>query len=607
MFGHTRLPAERHDRLLALRRALAEQELDGFILSTGDEHISEIPAAYANRLAWLTGFSGSAGAAVVMADQAAIFVDGRYTAMAHDQIDAHDYAVEPATPSAVGEWLARHAADGTRIGYDPRLYTRAVIQAIAQPSTGAGTMLTPVPGNPVDAIWTDQPARPTTSIFPHPIHLSGRSSMSKRREVGDWLASIDVDAVVLVALDSIAWLFNIRASDVATVPLSYSFAICYLDGTADLFVEPSKLDDEAREHLGEDVRLADYAAFYPALSTLGGKRVAIDPNVSPVAIHQALEGAGARVVEARDPTQLPKAIKNPVEIAGMKRAHVHDGAALTRFLHWLAIEGPKGSQTELSAAAQLTAFRRELPGFHGLSFEPISAVDANGAMPHYAPTPESDRPIRPDSIYLIDSGGQYLSGTTDITRTIAIGDPRPEVRDRFTRVLKGHIAIARIVFPAGTMGFRLDPLARLALWEVGLDYPLGTGHGVGHFLNVHEGPAHMLASPRPGDAGIEAGMILSNEPGYYKEGDYGIRTENLVAAVECAVAGAEKKLLRFETISFAPIDRNLIDPAMMTDAEIDWIDDYHQMVRSTIGPLLPLDTQCWLEQQTAPLDRTTSN
>ncbi|MCW6536905.1 aminopeptidase P family protein [Sphingomonas lycopersici] len=597
------MPADRHERLRALRRHLLDLRLDGFILSTGDEHMSEIPAAYANRLAWLTGFTGSTGTAVVMADHAAIFVDGRYAATARGQVEARDYDVESVTPSVVGEWLARRTASGARIGYDPRLCTRGAVQAIRQALAGGDVTLAPAERNPIDAIWRDQPPRPTTQIFAQPDHLSGRSSANKRRDISDWLGTIDADAAVLVALDSIAWLFNIRACDIATAPLSYSFAICHRDGTADLFVDASKLDNGVRDHLGDSVRIAAYEDFYPALTTFTGKRVSIDPNLSPAAIHQLLDRAGAHICEARDPTQLPKAMKNPVEIAGMKQVHVQDGVALTRFLHWIAIEGPKGEQTELSAAAQLFALRRELPGFHGISFEPISAVDANAAMPHYVPTPASNRLIGPDSIYLIDSGGQYPGGTTDVTRTIAIGIPRSEVKDRFTRVLKGHIAIARLVFPAGTMGFRLDPLARMALWEVGLDYPLGTGHGVGHFLNVHEGPAHMLASPRPGDAGIEAGMILSNEPGYYKEGDYGIRTENLVVAVEYEVAGAEKKLLRFETITLAPIDRRLIDPALMTDAEIDWIDTYHQIVLSTIGPLLPADTRRWLEQQTAPLER----
>ena len=355
MCGRTRLPADRHERLPALRRSLARQRLDGFILSTGDEHISEIPAAYAHRLAWLTGFTGSTGTAVVMADRAAIFVDGRYTAAAQDQVDARDYIVEPASPSAVGEWLALQTARGARIGYDPRLYTRAAIQAISQPLAGGDVMLVPVEVNPVDMIWRDQPPRPATPVFALPVHLSGRSSVSKRRDVADWLRSINMDAVVLVALDSIAWLFNIRASDIATAPLSYSFAICYRDGTADLFVDASKLDDGVREHLGNDVRIADYEDFYPALATFGGKRVSVDPNASPVAIHHALDHADARVCEARDPTQLPKAIKNPVEIANMKRVHIQDGVALTRFLHWIAVEGPKGSQTELFAAAELAA------------------------------------------------------------------------------------------------------------------------------------------------------------------------------------------------------------------------------------------------------------
>src|SRR3546814_68619 len=327
------------------------------------------------------------------------------------------------------------------------------------------------------------------------------------------LKACNLDASILVALDSIAWLLNIRASDVEFAPLAYAFGICWQDGEVDLFVDESKLSYAVLRHLGPGVRTFGYDEFYPTLENMPGRRIAVDPDLSPIAVYHALAKGGAQIHDVADPTRVPKAIMNPVEIEGMKQAHLRDGAALTQFLHWLAGEAPKGQQTEMSAAKRLAGFRRAAAGFHGMSFPAISAADANGALPHYEATAENDRQIHPNSIYLIDSGGQFPDGTTDVTRTVAIGDAREEVRDRFTRVLKGHIAIAQLTFPAGTMGIRLDPFARRALWEVGLDYALGTGHGVGHFLNVHEGPAHMLAAPRPGDAGIEAGMILSNEPG----------------------------------------------------------------------------------------------
>ena len=593
-----------HERLIALRGELERQGLDGFMLATGDEHITEWPAAYAKRVAWLTGFTGSTGSVVVLADRASMFVDGRYPVAAREQVDNSDYGFETVPQTSIGLWLVQHAGKGARIGYDPRLYTRGALGAVEQALSGTEIALAPVGANPIDTLWTDQPSRPTTAIFRHPVVLSGRSSDDKRRDIADWLASVGADAVVLVALDSIAWLFNIRARDIDVAPLSYSFAICRRDGTADLFVDPAKLNDDMRAHLGNQIRLAPYEAFYPALEKLSGQCISVDPDLSPVAVYQALSRAGARVRDDRDPVQLPKAIKNPVEIVGMKQAHLRDGSALVRFLHWLSVEGPKGTLTELAAASRLTAFRRSLAGFHGVSFDPISASDAHGALPHYWPTSESNAPIRPDSIYLIDSGGQFPDGTTDVTRTVAIGAARVDVRDRFTRVLKGHIAIARATFPAGTLGIRLDPLARLPLWDVGLDYPLGTGHGVGHFLNVHEGPAHMLAAARPGDAGIEAGMILSNEPGYYKTGDYGIRIENLVVAVEREIEGAEKRMLGFETITLAPIDRKLIDLTLLTDAEIDWLDDYHGKVLNLVGPLVPPDTRTWLARQTAPIRST---
>ncbi len=593
--------SDHKERLTALRRELEVRGLDGFMLSTGDEHITEWPAPFAHRLAWLTGFTGTAGAAIVLSDHAAMFIDGRYAAAVRDQVDGREFVFINVAQTSIGDWLAATASSGAHIGYDPRLHSCAAVRAVQRSLAHASVVLIAVPDNPVDAIWPDRPPRPASPLFAQPIQLAGKASEEKIDEVAAWLRSADIDATVFIALDSIAWLFNIRSSDIAVAPLGYAFAICRRDGTCDLFVDEAKLGREVRYHLGNRVSLAPYDDFYAALGGMGGQRVSIDPELSPIAIEQLLTAAGASVREIRDPTQLPKQIKNPVEIEGMRQAHIRDGAAVTRFLHWLSIEGPRGKQTELSAAERLTAFRRELDGFHSVSFEPISAADANGARPHYWPTAASNRAIQADSVYLIDSGGQYFDGTTDVTRTVAIGRPRSEVRDRYTRVLKGHIAIARAIFPEGTLGSRLDPLARLALWEAGLDYSHGTGHGVGHFLNVHEGPNHLPASPRPGETGIEAGMILSNEPGYYKPNDYGIRIENLIVAVPRQVMGAEIPMLGFETITWVPLDRELIDTALLTRAELGWIDDYHAEVLTRIAPLVPPDTRAWLEQRTAPL------
>jgi Xaa-Pro aminopeptidase len=593
-----------HDRMIAFRAELSRLRLDGFVLATGDEHITEFPAPYSKRLAWLTGFTGSTASIAVLADKAAIFVDGRYAESVRMQVDGADWSYVDVRKIGVGAWLARHLASA-RIGYDPKLYARTALRVIEEELAGKAELV-PLPGNPVDPLWTSQPARPASQAFVQPVERSGKSSADKRRDVAAWLTSTCADACVIVALDSIAWLLNIRASDIDIVPLCYSFAICHSDATADLFVDPRKINETVRRHLGDDVRLVPYDRFYDTLETMRGKRVSVDPNLTPVAIYAALAKGGATIRDDRDPTVLPKAIKNSVEIEGMKQAHIRDGAALTRFLHWFSIEAPKGQLTELSAAAKLNQFRRETEFFHSLSFDPISGADGNAAMPHYQPTPESNAPIRPDSIYLIDSGGQYPDGTTDVARTVAVGEVRPEVKDRFTRVLKGYIALQTTIFPTGTLGSRLDAIARVPLWAGGVECAHGIGHGVGHFLNVHEGPGYFLPIFRPDEAAIEAGMILSNEPGYYKPGEYGIRTENLMVAVERPIEGGDRKMLGFEPITLAPIARNLIDAEMLTDAETDWLDRYHARVFELLGPLLSSEERTWLERQTTPISEVTS-
>jgi Xaa-Pro aminopeptidase len=589
------------DRLKALREELARRELDGFVVPLTDEHMSEYVGAYAQRLAWLTGFQGSAGSAVVLPAEAAIFVDGRYTLQVREQVDGDHWSYQSVPQTSIADWLRDRAGDGARIGYDPWLHSKGWVQAARAALADKNAELVAVATNPVDAVWPDRPQPSTARLVVHPDALAGRTSADKRRDVAEWLAQKKADAVVLSALDSIAWLFNIRGQDVDRTPVALAYALVHADATADLFVAADKIDDAVRAHLGDAVRLRDRTAFEGALKALGGKRIAADPERAVAAIFEALAQAGATVVEIRDPVVLPKATKNPVEIAGHKAAQARDGAALSRFLHWLALEAPKGELTEMSAAARLQQFREETGLLRDLSFDTISGAGPNGAVVHYRVTPETNRPIEPGTLYLVDSGAQYQDGTTDVTRTVAIGAPTPEMKDRFTRVLKGHIAIARAVFPVGTRGSQLDVLARQHLWAAGLDYAHGTGHGVGAYLSVHEGPQR-IATFGGGDEPLAPGMILSDEPGYYKAGEYGIRIENLVLVEPRAIDGAEKEMLGFETLTFAPIDRNLIETALLTQDERAWVDAYHARVLALLGRLVPEATGQWLAEVCRPLE-----
>ncbi len=589
-----------------LRAELAAQGLDGFVIPISDEHMSEYVGAYAQRLEWLTGFGGSAGTAVVLRDKAAIFVDGRYTLQVRDQVDGalYEYHNVPATSPAA--WLAEHAAEGARIGYDAWLHGRPWAQATAKALEAKGAALVAVEHNPVDTVWADRPAPSLAHAFPHPTDLAGVPSEAKRSAVAEGLASQGADAAVISALDSLAWLLNIRGEDVARTPVALSFLIAHADGTADLFIAPEKVTPALTAHLGNAVRIAPREAFEPALAALAGKRVVVDPERAVDAIFAALEAAGAKVIEQRDPTVLPKAIKNPTEQAGHRAAQARDGAAMVRFLHWVSQEAPKGIVTELSAADALHQFRRECGDLRDLSFDTISGAGPNGAIVHYRVSEETNRKLEPSSVYLVDSGGQYPDGTTDITRTVWVGPDAPpaEVRDRFTRVLKGHIAIARAVFPAGTNGSQLDTLARQYLWATGLDYQHGTGHGVGSFLSVHEGPQR-IAKSSGGQAGtgqaLLAGMFLSNEPGYYKTGAYGIRIENLVLVEERHFEGADGAYLGFETLTHVPIERALVDCSLLTRDEVAWWNAYHARVLEIVGPQVSGDVLVWLEEQCRPL------
>ena len=592
------------DRLAALREQLKSQRLDGFVVPLTDEHMSEYVGSYAQRLAWLTGFEGSAGSAVVLPEQAAIFTDGRYTLQVRQQVDGAYWSFQSVPETSIAGWLKEHAPQGARIGYDPWLHRRDWVSQAGEALAARGAELVPVANNPIDRIWADRPEASKAALVVHPERLAGRSSADKRQAIADWLGEQKADAAVLAALDSIAWTFNIRGTDVSHTPVALAYALVHANGTADLFVAGEKVTPELRQHLGNGVRLHERTAFEEALGELGGKTVAVDPERSVAAIFEALEKAGAKIVSLRDPTVLPRAIKNEAELAGHRAAQVRDGAVMTRFLRWVETEAPSGELDELTASDRLEALRRENPELRDLSFDSISGAGANGAIVHYRSSEKTNRKLERGSLYLIDSGGQYQDGTTDITRTVAVGEPTEEMRDRFTRVLKGHIALAAAVFPKGTRGGQLDSFARRPLWEAGLDYAHGTGHGVGSFLSVHEGPQRI--SPFGGayagaDEPLQPGMILSNEPGYYKTGEYGIRIENLVLVVPVEVPGAEKEMLGFETLTFAPIDRRLVVPELLSPAELAWLNAYHADVVQRIGPTLGPDDRTWLEQACAPL------
>jgi Xaa-Pro aminopeptidase len=585
------------DRLKALREQLKADKLDGFVVPLTDEHMSEYVGSYAQRLAWLTGFEGSAGSAIVLPEEAAIFVDGRYTLQVRQQVSETEWSYQSVPETSTTEWLREHAAEGARIGYDPWLHTRDWVKKAKEALASRGAELVPVARNPIDEIWTDRPEASKAHLVVQPDRYAGKSAAEKRTEIADWLAKEQADSAVLSALDSIAWAFNIRGADVSRTPVALAYALVNSDGTADLFVASEKIGPEVRQHLGNGVRIHERSEFEPALRAMQGKTVAVDPERSVAAIFDALEGAGAKVLAKRDPTVLPKAIKNPVEIAGQKASQVRDGAAIVKFLRWIDETAPKGGLDELKAAAKLQQLRQESPELRDLSFDTISAAGPNAAIPHYRVSEQSNLPIENNRIYLVDSGGQYVDGTTDITRTVIVGEPTEEMRDRFTRVLKGHIAVATACFPKGTRGSQLDSFARRPLWEAGLDYAHGTGHGVGSFLSVHEGPQRISpvgSSQSGGDEPLCAGMILSNEPGYYKSGDYGIRIENLVLVVEREIAGAEKEMLGFETLTFAPIDRRLIDAEMLEPEELVWLNCYHAHVLAKIGPQLKGADLEWL-------------
>lgn len=600
----TAAPGVHAARLAALREELRRRRLSGFVVPKTDEHQSEYLPLCAERLAWLTGFSGTAGTAIVLRERAVLFVDGRYVLQAAKQIDAALFEVCHITGETLAEWVAHHLGEGARLGFDPWLQSVRQAETLRNACGRSGARLIPVGTNPIDAIWTDRPPAPIAPAFHHDEAFAGMSAREKLRHVATNLSEAGDAAAVLTSTDSIAWLLNIRGGDVPFAPLLLAFAIVHADARADVFVDPRKLSNGARGGLGTGVSVAPIEAFAAALDRLGAThgQIRVDAEGAPEAVGVRLRKAGARLRFDSDPCLLPKAMKNPVELAGIRAAHRRDGAALCRFLAWLSDSVALGAQvTEIGAAERLAQFRSENDRYRGPSFPTIAGAGANGAIVHYRASAASNRALEPGSLFLLDSGGQYLDGTTDVTRTVAIGAPTAEMRTRFTLVLKGHIAIATARFPHGTTGSQLDVLARRALWAEGLDYDHGTGHGVGHFLCVHEGPQRI--SKLPSRVPLEPGMVVSNEPGFYQTAGYGIRIENLVAVMAPADEhdGSKKRFLSFETLTLAPIDRALIDVALLDAGERAWIDRYHARVLDAIAPLVDTATADWLRDATRPL------
>ena len=588
-------------KLADLRAELARQGLAGFIVPRADEHLGEYVPPSAERLCWLTGFTGSAGLAAVLAERAAVFTDGRYGLQLEQQTDPALWERRHIIEAPPPDWLARHAPrdgpGGGAIGYDPMLIGE---EALAR-YTEAGLAMVAVARNPIDAIWADRPPAPMVPAMPHGLDYAGRASAEKREDIAATLRQAKQDAAVITDPASLAWLLNIRGGDVAFTPFALGFALLHADARVELFMEPAKLTEATRAWLGNGVAVAGREALAPALARLAGKTVRVDGAGSPVWFAQTLRAAGAAVANAADPCLLPKACKNAMERQGARNAHRRDAVAVCRFLHFLAEQGQTGALTEMSAAAKLLALREEVDGFRGESFPAISGAGEHGAIIHYRVSTETDRRIGANEVYLIDSGAQYPDGTTDITRTIWTGPGAPplQLRERFTRVLKGHIAIAALVFPQGVAGAHLDGFARSALWRVGLDYDHGTGHGVGSYLSVHEGPVSLSRTARL--VPLAAGMILSNEPGYYLPGSYGIRLENLLLVREAELADAAKPFLCFETLSFAPFDRQLLAVELLNPEEIAWLDAYHAQVLAEVGPKLDRQTQAWLAQACRPI------
>ena len=597
-FDETTDPSFGAKHLPLLRERMKAQGLDGFLIPHEDEHQNEYLPEANERLAWATGFTGSAGAAAVFQDRACMFTDGRYTVQVKAQTDPALF--ERRDLNDVAAYLAT-AAKGAVIGYDPRLHSPDALVPLKAAARKAGAELRPVDSNPLDEAWGEaRPAQPAAPVGPHPEQYAGEASAAKRARIGQAVADAGADAALLTAPASLAWLFNIRGGDVIRTPLPIGQAILNADGSARLFLDPRKVTNELPAWLGDAVTLELPDRLGDALENLTAKAVLVDPALSSAWYFDRLDAAGATVIRAPDPCALPRAVKNAVEIEGSRQAHIRDGAALSRFLHWVDTVVQATLPDEREVVEALERFREETGALKDLSFDTIAGAGPNGALPHYKPVGDKIRRVEKGSLLLVDGGGQYLEGTTDVTRTMAIGDPTPEQRQKYTLVLKAHIAMAAIRFPPGTSGMALDAIARQPLWNAGLDYDHGTGHGVGSYLGVHEGPQRIAkwGTSQP----LLEGMILSNEPGYYREGDWGIRIETLQVVTPAEVPeGGERPMHGFEQLTFAPLDRKLIDAALLSPAERAYVDAYHAETLAKVGPLLDGEAKAWLTKACAPL------
>jgi Xaa-Pro aminopeptidase len=587
-------------RLAAFREELARRKLTGFAIPRADQQQNEYVAPSEERLAWLTGFTGSAGMAMVLTREAAVFVDGRYTLQAAKQVDGKAWNIEPLVDPPPETWLEKHLVAGDRLGFDPWLHTSAAAERLAAACAKAGAELVAVESNPLDSVWTERPAPPLGPVAIHGTQFSGEIEADKLGRIRSEIARLGADALVLSDSHAVAWTFNIRGADVSHTPLPLSYALVPREGRPTVFIDHRKLSNSARDHLEQNADVREPDALTPQLTELAqrGESIALDSATAADALSRLIAGAGGKVVRGNDPVTLLKAVKNATEIEGTRTAHRRDAVALARFLAWVDREAPSGALTEIDAVEALETFRRDTGALKDVSFPTIAGTGPNGAIVHYRVTRKTNRRIAPGDLLLIDSGAQYEDGTTDVTRTIATAKPTAEMRDRFTRVLRGHIAIARATFPDGTTGAQIDTLARQFLWQAGIDFEHGTGHGVGSYLSVHEGPARIS---KLGTTPLKRGMILSNEPGYYKTDAFGIRIENLELVVAADIAGAEKPMNAFETLTLAPIDRRLIDLKMISAKELAWLNDYHARVRREVRPHVDEMTKVWLDAATEPL------
>ncbi|HVV40102.1 MAG TPA: aminopeptidase P family protein [Nitrobacter sp.] len=586
-------------RLASFRDELLRRRLTGFVIPRADQQQNEYVAPSEERLAWLTGFTGSAGLATVLLKEAALFVDGRYTLQAAKQVDGQAWQIAPLVDPPPEAWLTAHLSPGDRLGFDPWLHTTAAAERLAAACARAGAELVAVEGNPVDSVWTDRPAPPLGPVAVHGAQFAGEAEADKLARIRAETAKLGVDALVLSDSHAVAWTFNIRGADVSHTPLPLSYALVPKDGRPTIFIDHHKLSNSSRDHLERSADVREPDMLTPTLAELSrtGAAIALDSATAADALSRLIASAGGKPVRGNDPVALLKAVKNPTEIAGTRTAHQRDAVALARFLAWVDREAPTGALTEIDVVEALESFRRETGALKDVSFPTIAGTGPNGAIVHYRVTRKSNRRIHPGDLLLVDSGAQYEDGTTDVTRTIAVGTPTDEMRDRFTRVLRGHIAIARAVFPDGTTGAQLDTLARQFLWMAGVDFEHGTGHGVGSYLSVHEGPARIS---KLGTTPLKRGMILSNEPGYYKTDAFGIRIENLELVVPADIPGAEKPMNAFETLTLAPIDRRLID-RRIGRKDVMWLNAYHARVRHEVRPHVDEATKVWLDAATEPL------